>query len=88
MTEGPAAGLAVLDAAGADPRLEGWPQLYIARAELQRRLGRPAEAVAAYRSALRLDLPAGERAFVDRRIRAILADCDFLNAGRHKPAGQ
>jgi predicted RNA polymerase sigma factor len=42
-------------------------------AELQRRLGRPGEAVAAYRAALRLELPAGERAFIDCRIRAILA---------------
>ncbi len=63
-------------------------QLYIARAELQRRLGRPDEAVAAYRSALRLDLPAGERTFIDRRIRAILADCDFLPASLNDPAGE
>jgi len=88
MTEGPAAGLAILDAAGADPRLAGWPQLYIARAELLRRLGRPDEAVAAYRSALRLDLPAGERTFIDGRIRAILVDCDFLPDSLHDPAGE
>ena len=40
MAEGPAAGLALLDEAGADPRLARWPQLHIARAELLRRLGR------------------------------------------------
>jgi RNA polymerase sigma-70 factor (ECF subfamily) len=51
MTEGPAAGLAILDTVGADPRLDGWPQLHIARAELQRQLGRPEEAPAAYRAA-------------------------------------
>jgi RNA polymerase sigma-70 factor, ECF subfamily len=73
MADGPAAGLAILDVVGADPRLESWPQLHIARAELQRRLGRPAEALAAYRAALRLDLPAGERDFVGRRIADILA---------------
>jgi RNA polymerase sigma-70 factor, ECF subfamily len=73
MAEGPAAGLAILDDVAADPRLEGWPQLHIARAELQRRLGRPGEALAAYRAALRLELPAGQRAFVNRRITDILA---------------
>jgi RNA polymerase sigma-70 factor, ECF subfamily len=73
MADGPAAGLAILDVAGDDPRLGRWPQLHIARAELQRRLGRDAEALAAYREALRLELPAGERAYIDRRIRELRA---------------
>ena len=68
MSEGPEAGLAVLDGAGAHPQLERWPQLHIARAELLRRLGRATEAAEAYRAALRLDLPAAERAFIETRI--------------------
>ncbi|HEY4462391.1 MAG TPA: DUF6596 domain-containing protein [Streptosporangiaceae bacterium] len=68
MSEGPEAGLAVLDGVGAHPRLERWPQLHIARAELLRRLGRGTEAAEAYRAALRLDLPAAERAFIQSRL--------------------
>jgi RNA polymerase sigma-70 factor (ECF subfamily) len=71
MAEGPAAGLAVLDTLGA--RLANWPQFHIARAELLRGLGRPAEAVDAYRAALRLALPRPERAFLERRLRELLA---------------
>jgi RNA polymerase sigma-70 factor, ECF subfamily len=39
-----------------------------ARADLLRRRGRDAEAVDAYRRALALEPPAGERAFIARRI--------------------
>jgi RNA polymerase sigma-70 factor, ECF subfamily len=68
MAEGPAAGLALLDEAGADRQLARWPQLHIARAELLGRLGRPADAVAAYRTALELAPAAPERAFIASRI--------------------
>jgi RNA polymerase sigma-70 factor, ECF subfamily len=68
MAEGPAAGLAMLDEAGADGRLARWPQLHIARAELLGRLGHAADAVAAYRTALDLAPAAPERAFITRRI--------------------
>ncbi len=68
MTEGPAAGLAILDAAGEHPQLARWPQFHIARAELLRRAGRGAEAAEAFRAALRLDLPPAERAFIETRI--------------------
>lgn len=68
MAEGPAAGLAMLDEAGADGRLARWPQLHIARAELLGRLGRAADAVSAYRTALELAPAAPERAFITRRI--------------------
>ncbi|WP_410007750.1 RNA polymerase sigma factor [Planotetraspora sp. A-T 1434] len=68
MAEGPAAGLVILDAVGAHPQLARWPQLHIARAELLRRLGRHADAVDAYRTALALEPPPAERAFVARRI--------------------
>jgi RNA polymerase sigma-70 factor (ECF subfamily) len=68
MSEGPAAGLVILDAVGADPRLARWPQLHIARAELLRQVGRRADAIAAYQAAIALEPPAPERAFLARRI--------------------
>jgi RNA polymerase sigma-70 factor (ECF subfamily) len=71
MSEGPAAGLVILDAVGKDPQLARWPQLHIARAELLRRLGRPADAAAAYQAALQLEPPAPARAFIARRLREL-----------------
>src|SRR6185437_11661510 len=65
----PAAGLAMLDPLGA--RLARWPQFHIARAELLRRLDRPAEAGEAYRAALGLALPRQERLFIERRLAAL-----------------
>ncbi len=71
MAEGPAEGLVILEAAGAHPGMSRWPQLHVARAELLRRLGRHAEAADAYRSALRLEPQAAERAFIKDRIRQL-----------------
>jgi RNA polymerase sigma-70 factor (ECF subfamily) len=71
MAEGPHAGLVILDALGADPRMARWPLLHTARADLLARAGRDAEAVAAYRLALELEPPAAERAFIARRIREL-----------------
>jgi RNA polymerase sigma-70 factor (ECF subfamily) len=68
MSEGPAAGLVILDAVSADPRLARWPQLHIARAELLRQVGRRADAIAAYQAAIALEPPAPERAFLSHRI--------------------
>jgi RNA polymerase sigma-70 factor, ECF subfamily len=68
MSEGPAAGLVILDAVGHHPQLSRWPQLHLARADLLARLGRAADAVAAYRAALELEPTAPERAFIARRI--------------------
>ena len=68
MAEGPAAGLVILDTISAHPQLRRWPQLYMARADLLRRLGRTGEAVAAYRTALELGPPPAERAFIRARI--------------------
>ena len=69
MSEGPAAGLVILDTVSGDARLARWPQLHIARAELLRSLGRRAEAVAAYQAAVALEPPAPERAYLARRMR-------------------
>src|SRR5439155_13743008 len=71
MSEGPAAGLVILDTVGGDPRLTRWPQLHLARAELLRQLGRRADAGAAHEAALQLEPSAPERAFVARRLREL-----------------
>jgi RNA polymerase sigma-70 factor (ECF subfamily) len=71
MSEGPAAGLVILDALGGNPRLTGWPQFHIARGELLTRVGRPADAALAYRAALALGMSAPERAFIERRLAAL-----------------
>jgi RNA polymerase sigma-70 factor (ECF subfamily) len=71
MSEGPAAGLVILDALGGNPQITGWPQFHIARAELLSRVGRRADAARAYQAALRLGMPAPEHAFVERRLAAL-----------------
>jgi RNA polymerase sigma-70 factor, ECF subfamily len=68
MAEGPAAGLALLDALARDGRVVGWSHLHVARGDLLARLGRRDEAVAAYRRALALEPPPAEGRFVTRRI--------------------
>ena len=67
------AGLAMLDRLAGQGRLDTWPQLHIARAELLRALGRPGEAAAAYQLALAAGLPAAERDFITARMRAATA---------------
>ena len=69
MVEGPAAGLALVDAVAADPRLARWPGLHVARADFLARLGRHADAVEAYQAALALDPPGAESVFIAGRIR-------------------
>jgi RNA polymerase sigma-70 factor (ECF subfamily) len=68
MAEGPAAGLALLDAIDGDERLATYPYFHAARADLLRRLGRRPEAAAAYRTALGLTSNQVERAYLVRRI--------------------
>jgi RNA polymerase sigma-70 factor (ECF subfamily) len=68
MAEGPARGLALVET------LEGLEQyrlLHSTRADLLRRLERPAEAVEAYRRALELTTNAAEREFLERRLREL-----------------
>jgi RNA polymerase sigma-70 factor (ECF subfamily) len=67
LSEGPAAGLVILDALAHDPQLARWPQFHIARADLLRRSGRPAEAYEAYGRALQLGPVAAERRFIEAR---------------------
>jgi RNA polymerase sigma-70 factor, ECF subfamily len=66
MADGPAAGLALLDELGDD--LAGYRQVPATRADLLRRLGRPAEAAAAYREALAMTESDAERRFLTRRL--------------------
>jgi RNA polymerase sigma-70 factor (ECF subfamily) len=66
--DGPAAALPLLDELADDPRLAQSHLLPTARADVRRRLGHAAEAVALYRLALTLAATAPERAFLRQRI--------------------
>jgi RNA polymerase sigma-70 factor (ECF subfamily) len=81
MTEGPAIGLAMIDALVADGRLEGYIYLHAAQADLLRRLGRRSEAASAYRRARQLSTNAAESRFLDRR-RAEVEARDAPETGR------
>ncbi|OZM71383.1 RNA polymerase subunit sigma-24 [Amycolatopsis antarctica] len=70
MRDGPAAGLALLDELAGEPRLRGYHPYPAARAELLRRLGRFAEAAAAYREAIALAGTEPERAHLRRGLDA------------------
>ncbi|QFG23054.1 RNA polymerase sigma factor [Actinomadura sp. WMMB 499] len=71
MRDGPEAGLALLDDLAAEPRLRGYHPYAAARADLLRRLGRPAESAAAYREAISLAATAPERALLRRMLAAV-----------------
>ena len=73
MRDGPAAGLAVLDALGASGELSGHHRLPAARAQLLERLGRRSEAVAAYDEALRQVDSTRELAYLQARRARVLA---------------
>jgi RNA polymerase sigma-70 factor, ECF subfamily len=68
MVDGPAAGLALVDALTGDPRLAAHHLLPATRADLLRQLGRTAEATADYRRALELAGNEPEREFLTRRL--------------------
>jgi predicted RNA polymerase sigma factor len=53
----------------------------LARAELLRQVGRRADAIAAYQAAIALEPPAPERAFLARRMNAVLARGDTVPPG-------
>jgi len=71
MADGPAAGLALVDALAATGALAGYHLLPATRADLLRRLDRPAEAAAAYRVALDQVTNDAERAYLTRRLAAL-----------------
>jgi RNA polymerase sigma-70 factor (ECF subfamily) len=68
MRDGPAPGLALIDALLARGELADYHLAHAARADLCRRLGREAEARAAYQRALALVRQAPERQFLERRL--------------------
>jgi RNA polymerase sigma-70 factor (ECF subfamily) len=68
MTSGPEAGLGIVDALAQRGALDEYPYLHSTRADLLRRLGRGADAAAAYRRALELTSNAAERTFLEGRI--------------------
>ncbi len=68
MRDGPAAGLALIDAILARGELSDYPLAHSARAELCRRLGKTAQARAAYEAALSLTHQEPERRFLKRRL--------------------
>jgi RNA polymerase sigma-70 factor (ECF subfamily) len=68
MRDGPAAGLALMDAILARGDLSAYHLAHAARAELCRQLGQTAEARAAYQRALALAQQEPERRFLERRL--------------------
>ena len=68
MADGPAAGLALVEALAAAPPLHGYYLLHATRADLLRRLGRRPEAAESYRRALALTVADAERRFLARRL--------------------
>jgi RNA polymerase sigma-70 factor (ECF subfamily) len=74
MADGIEHGLGLVDELAAGGKLDDYPYLHSTRADLLRRLGRPAEAAAAYRRALDLTGNAPERAFLERRLREVAPD--------------
>jgi RNA polymerase sigma-70 factor (ECF subfamily) len=76
MRDGPAAGLALVDDLLGRGQLDGYHLAHAARADLLRRLGRTADARAAYRRALALAAQGPERRFLQRRLAGLDADPD------------
>jgi RNA polymerase sigma-70 factor (ECF subfamily) len=68
-TEGPSAGLRLVDQLG----LDDFRYLHSTRAELLRRLGRTDEARSAYRRARELTEEGAERRFLERRLMELAA---------------
>jgi RNA polymerase sigma-70 factor (ECF subfamily) len=71
MRDGPAAGLAIVDAILARGDLDGYHLAHSARADLCRRLGRVEPAREAYRRALELARQEPEKRFLERRLREL-----------------
>ena len=72
MRDGPAAGLALIDALLAKGALAEYHLAHSAHAELCRRLGRTADARASYERALALARQEPQRRFLERRLRELL----------------
>jgi RNA polymerase sigma-70 factor, ECF subfamily len=73
MSDGPAAGLSLVDALNAGGQLAGYHLLEATRADFLRRLGRLDEAAASYREALALAATEPERRYLTRRLAEVSA---------------
>ena len=73
MRDGPAVGLAMMDAIAATGALDDYSYFHAARADLLRRLERWTESAAAYQRTLALTTNAPERAFLARRLASVQA---------------
>lgn len=73
MRDGPASGLALIDAILARGELTDYYLLHAARADLCRRLGRTTDSIAAYERALALARQGPERRFLERRLNQLRA---------------
>jgi RNA polymerase sigma-70 factor (ECF subfamily) len=71
MRDGPAHGLAIVDGILARGDLGDYAPAHAARADLCRRLGRTADAAAAYERALELTRQGPERRFLERRLASL-----------------
>jgi len=76
MVEGPEMGLAAIEQVAAGGDLGDYHLLHSAQADLLRRLGRGAEAGAAYRRALALVGTSPERRFLERRLAEVAGTID------------
>ncbi|MDX6396371.1 MAG: polymerase sigma-70 factor, subfamily [Streptosporangiaceae bacterium] len=74
MADGPAAGLELVEALEASGAWPGYHLVPATRADLLRRLGRPAEAAASYRQALELAGSDAERRYLSQRLAASVRD--------------
>jgi RNA polymerase sigma-70 factor (ECF subfamily) len=73
MRDGPQAGLSLIDGILARRELTDYHLAHTARADLCRRLGRTADAIAAYERALALTTQAPQRRFIERRLAELRA---------------
>jgi RNA polymerase sigma-70 factor (ECF subfamily) len=71
MVEGPARGLALIDALAATGDLDDYHLLHAARADLLRRIGSSTEAAKSYTRALATVTNQSERRFLERRLREV-----------------
>jgi RNA polymerase sigma-70 factor, ECF subfamily len=74
MRDGPAQGLALINALAERGELRDYHLLYAARADMHRRLGHIPEALAAYEQALRLTKQEPERRFLQKRMALLGTD--------------
>jgi RNA polymerase sigma-70 factor (ECF subfamily) len=86
MRDGPATGIALVEAILARGDLTEYHLAHSARADLYRRLGRPAEAADAYRRALALARQQPERRFLERRLAEVASAAEEAARGGDRSA--